>query len=139
MLERVQVTDVAQIYKLWNAYAAALNRVDLETLVSMWAEGGLQLPPDGPPRVGRRAIWKGIHYLFDHFKPSHMDFQTEEVRVLGHWAYAHGTYQVDLTSRVSGETRNITGKFLDILVKQIDGSWKIAIDCHNYKQPGGLV
>jgi ketosteroid isomerase-like protein len=61
-----------------------------------------------------------------------MDIQTEEVHVLGSWAYIHGTYQVNLTSRVSGKTKKVSGKFLDILSKQVDGSWKIAIDCHNF-------
>jgi ketosteroid isomerase-like protein len=42
-----------------------------------------------------------------------------------------------MTPKEGGETTSYSGKFLDILVKQADGSWKIAIDCHNYNEPSG--
>jgi ketosteroid isomerase-like protein len=56
--------------------------------------------------------------------------------ILGDQAYSHGTYEFDMASKEGGETRSYSGKFLDILEKQVDGSWKIAIDCQNYNMPG---
>jgi len=129
MFERVQVTDVAQIYELCNEYAAAFNHADLETLVSLWAEGGLQLPPNCPSRVGKDTIREGMQHLFDQFIIEHMTIQTEEVRLMGNKAYTHGTYKVHLTPRGGGETKICSGKFLDILEKQFDGSWKINVGC----------
>ena len=64
-----------------------------------------------------------------------MIINTEVVRVLGDVAYSHGTYTFDMTPKGGGETMSLSGKFLDILEKQVDGSWKIAIDCHNYNAP----
>jgi ketosteroid isomerase-like protein len=64
-----------------------------------------------------------------------MVIQTEEVRILGDRAYSHGTYTFDMTPKEGGATSSVSGKFLDILEKQADGSWKIAIDCHNTNEP----
>jgi ketosteroid isomerase-like protein len=64
-----------------------------------------------------------------------MVIQPEEVRILGDWAYAHGSYAFEMAPKEGGGTRRWSGKFLDILEKQVDGSWKIAIDCHNYDAP----
>jgi ketosteroid isomerase-like protein len=42
-------------------------------------------------------------------------------------AYPHGTLEYEITPKEGGETRSYSGKFLDTLEKQVDGSWKIAI------------
>jgi uncharacterized protein (TIGR02246 family) len=137
MFERVQVTDIAQIYELCNDFAAAFNKSDLELLVSLWAEAGLQLPPDKPSRVGKDSIREGMQCLFEQFKDTHMTIQTEEVRILGDRAYAYGSFDVSLIPWNDKESKNISGKFLNILEKQFDGCWKISIDCHNYtRMPG---
>jgi ketosteroid isomerase-like protein len=60
-----------------------------------------------------------------------MLIQPEEVRILGDRAYSHGTYELEMAPKAGGEPQRYSGKFLDVLEKQIDGSWKIAIDCHN--------
>ena len=74
---------------------------------------------------------------FDLFYMRNMIINTGEVRILGDWAYSHGMYTFDLVPKAGGETMSISGKFLDILKRQADGSWKMAIDCHNYNEDYG--
>jgi uncharacterized protein (TIGR02246 family) len=93
------------------------------------------MPPGAPRRVGKEQIRREMQLLFDLFDTGNMSIQTEEVRILGNWAYSHGTYEFQMTPKEGGETRSYSGKFLDVLEKQVDGSWKIAIDCHNYDAP----
>jgi ketosteroid isomerase-like protein len=64
-----------------------------------------------------------------------MVIHTEEIRILGDRAYSHGILEYEITPKEGGETRSHSVKFLDVLEKQVDGSWKIAIDCHNYDTP----
>jgi uncharacterized protein (TIGR02246 family) len=132
MRERVQVADVAQVYELWNEAAAAANEGDIERWISLWIDDGIQMPPGAPRRVGKAEIRRAMQPLFRLFKTSKMIIQPEEVRILGDRAYSHGTYELEIAPKRGGETRSCSGKFLDILEKQVDGSWKIAIDCHNY-------
>jgi len=132
MLERVQVADVAQVYELWTEYAAAASDGDMERWIALWIDDGIQMPPGAPRRVGKAEIRRGMQPLFDLFDTIEMIFQPEEVRILGDRAYSHGTYEIEMEPQEEGETRSYSGKFLAILEKQVDGSWKIAIDCHNF-------
>ena len=136
-MEREMVSDVAQVYELWNEYAAAAHDGDLERWMSLWIDDGLQMAPQAPPRVGIEQIRAAMQPTFDLFIMSNMVINIEEVRILGDRAYSHGTYVFDMSPKEGGETTSLSGKFLDIVVKQADGSWKIAIDCHNYSEPSG--
>jgi uncharacterized protein (TIGR02246 family) len=131
MLERIQVTDVAQVYELCNEVAAAANEGDLARWISLWTDGGIEMPPGAPRRVGKEQIRREMQLLFERFDISNMTVQPEEVRILGNWAYAHGTYGFEAAPRKTGKIKRYSGKFLAILAKQVDGAWKIAIDCHN--------
>jgi uncharacterized protein (TIGR02246 family) len=135
MLERVQVADVAQVYELWNEYAVAANEGDLERWIALWTDDGIQMPPGAPCRVGKAQIRRGMQPLFDLFHTRRMVIEPEEVRILGDRAYSHGTYEFEMAPKEGGHARSCSGKFLDVLEKQDDGSWKIAVDCHNYDRP----
>jgi uncharacterized protein (TIGR02246 family) len=137
MLERVQVADVAQVYQLWNEVAAAAVDGDLERWIALWIDDGIQMPPGAPRRVGKAQIRRGMQPLFDDFDTVKMLIQPEEVRILGDRAYSQGTYELEIALKGGGESKRYSGKFLDILEKHIDGSWKIAIDCHNCNAPPG--
>lgn len=134
-MERTRNIDIAQIYELWNEYAAALLDGDPERWMSLWVDGGIQMRPDTPRCVGKQQIHKKMQPLFDLCDTSNMIIHAEEVRILGNWAYSYGTFKFEMTTKEGGKTTSYTGKFLDILEKQVDGSWKIAIDCHNYNEP----
>ena len=67
MLERVQVVDVAQVYELWNEYAAAANDGDMERWLALWNDDGIQMPPGAARRVGKAEIRRGMQPLFDLF------------------------------------------------------------------------
>jgi uncharacterized protein (TIGR02246 family) len=131
MFERVQVADVNQIYELWKSYADAANEGDMERWMDLWIEDAIQMPPGAPSRVGKAEIRRAMQPLFERSRSSKMTIQPEEVRILGDLAYSHGTYAIEMAPRQDGETETCSGKFLDILAKQADGSWKIAIDCRN--------
>ena len=136
-MERSLVIDVAKVYELLGEYFDCQLTGDIERWISLWTEDGIQMPPDSPRRDGVERIREAMQSRFDHFILRDTTINTEEVRILGNRAYSHGTYTCNMTSKAGGESQFISGKFLDILVKQADGSWKIAIDCHNFNQPAG--
>ena len=129
------VADVAQVYGLWNEYAAAANASDIERWISLWTDDGIQMLPVAPSLIGKAQIQREMQRIFDLFKTCRMVVQPEEVRILGDRAYSHGTFEFEIAPRQGGEPRRCCGKFLNILEKQLDGSWKIAIDCRNYSTP----
>ena len=134
MLERVRVADIAQVYNLWNAYADAVNAGDMKRWIALWSNDGIQMPPDAPARYRKEQIQVEEQPKFDLFN-SKMDLDPEEVCILGDHAYSHGSFFSIVTPKEGGTPIEIQGKFLTILEKQVDGSWKILIDCYNYNKP----
>lgn len=134
MLERIQVSDVAKIYALWNEYAAAWSAGDMAGWIALWIDGGIQMPPGVPRNTGKAQIQAAMQPLLDTYDYE-MTVNPEEVRVLGDRAYSHGHRRLAMTHKAGGDTAEVHGKFLTVLEKQVDGSWKIAVDCFNYDAP----
>jgi uncharacterized protein (TIGR02246 family) len=134
-MERNLVSDVAQIYKVWKEFAAAINDGDINHLTSLWIEEGIRMPPDVPRSVGLPQIRISIEPIFEKFKFDEFTVNPDEVHVLGDQAYSHGSYCTSMTPKIGGETIEVSGKYLTILTKQADGFWKIAVDCFNSDSP----
>lgn len=135
--QRVKVdveTDIVAIENLMNQYGAALNAGDLELWISLWAENGIQMPPNAPAVIGKEQIRAKFESIFPVFI-FNMIVTTKEVRTAGDLAFARGTYTLSLTPREEGEIINIDGKYLSILERQADGSWKFSRDCFNNNAP----
>lgn len=133
-MEKIQDLDEAKIARLWDEFEAAATAGDLARWINLWTEDGLQMPPGAPRRVGRASIRAEMKPMFDLFD-TRMAVYPDKTQVLGDMAFTHGMYEVTMTPKEGGDRLEIKGKFLTILHKQIDGSWKIAIDCFNSDRP----
>ena len=127
-------TDIAAIKDLMNQYGAAINAGDLDLWISLWADNGIQMPPNAPTVIGKEQIRAKYESIFPVFI-FNMVVITKEVRTAGDLAFARGTYTLSLTPREEGEIINIDGKYLSILERQADGSWKFSRDCFNNNSP----
>lgn len=126
--------DISAINNVLDQYASSINAGDIDQWISLWADDGIQMPPDNPAVVGKENIKAGLQSSF-HLYNWNMTINGEEVRVAGNWAFARGNYTYTLTPKEEGKTINGNGKYLSILAKQADGSWKFARDCFNSNVP----
>jgi len=126
--------DITAIKKIFKQYTSAAETGDLDLWISLWIANGIQMPPDTPAKIGKEQILARMKPLFDQFIIK-IPITIKEVRVSGDLAFSHGTYTLSTTPKAGGETTKVTGKYLTILERQADGSWKIARDCFNYNAP----
>ena len=119
---------------IFTKYAAFLGAGDADGWATLWVEDGVQMPPDEPPVVGRSQITEKLRSLLAQFRFD-MHIQTEEVRSAGDWAFARGNYQATLRPKTGGPEIPINGKFMTILARQSDGSWRIYRDIFNSNVP----
>ncbi len=117
-----------------NEYVGAIRAGDMERWIALWIPEGKQMAPNAPAHIGLEAIREGNRPLLELFD-TEMSIFPDEVRVLGDHAYTHGNYDYSMTPKEGGPAISGSGKFLTILKKQADGSWKIAIDCFNENAP----
>ncbi|OQX91695.1 MAG: hypothetical protein B6D58_06730 [candidate division Zixibacteria bacterium 4484_95] len=126
--------DISAINNILDQYASSINAGNIDQWISLWAEDGIQMPPDNPAVVGKENIKARMQSSFDLYNWK-MTINGEEVRVAGNWAFARGNYTYTLTPKGEGKTIKGNGKYLSILAKQADGSWKFIRDCFNNNAP----
>jgi len=129
-----QAAAAVAIDSLLKEYAASLNSGDLDRWVALWTDDGIQMPPGEPAVVGKQHIRTRNGAGLDRFKFD-MGITNEELRVAGDWAYIRGTYKATLQPKQGGEPVLIDGKYMSILAKQPDGSWKLHRDAFNSNVP----
>jgi uncharacterized protein (TIGR02246 family) len=125
-----QPDATAAVNQVWKEYSASLNAGDMDRWVALWTEDGVQMPPDEPAVVGKELIRARNQRVADQFTFD-IGITNAEVRTAGDWAYARGTYRASLTPKQGGKPMPIDGKYMTILARQADGSWKIHRDIFN--------
>lgn len=126
--------DAEAIMHVWRIYERGINTSDLDLWLSLWDENGIQFPPDEAMHRGKAEI-RAANVDFFPILEMRMSISPQEIAVLGDYAYSSGSYVLDFSERGSGEWTHVDGKFLTILRRQADGSWKLWRDCFNSNPP----
>ena len=121
------------IKEMLDQYAVCCNSGDFESWISLWADDGVQMPPDAPARIGKDQIRVAMKPAFDQMNLDIAINSIDDVKVFGDLGLTQCTYTLKMTPKAGGETINAMpdGKALTLFEKQSDGSWKIVYDCFN--------
>ena len=111
----------------------ALTKGNLEALMSAYADDVVMMPPNQAELVGKAAVRSMWQDLLRDFTVQ-VSVSTEEVKVLGEWAFERGTFKMELTPRAGGAPVRDFGKYLDILRLQPDGTYKYSRVMFNSSQ-----
>jgi uncharacterized protein (TIGR02246 family) len=128
--EQQKVSAATAAEAIWQEYATSLNEGDLERWLELWTEDGVQMPPNEPAIVGIDKIRARNEAALDRFTFD-MGISNQEVETAGDWAYSRGTYKATLMPKGGGRPIVMDGKYMTILARQRDGSWKIHRDIFN--------
>jgi ketosteroid isomerase-like protein len=101
---------------------------DTDAIISQWTDDFVLIQAGSPITRGRSAnaaaVEQGKDQMKD-FKPIDVNLDAQEIIVAGDYAFEWGTYRGSVRSVTSGETVSYVGKFMRILQRQPDGSWKM--------------
>lgn len=120
--------DKQAIRDMAAAFSTAVNAKDWATAAGQFADNGIMMPSNGPEVSGQANIqaWMAAYPTFSNFSTSAV-----EVEGNGDVAYARGMYEMDVTMPGMAAPMHEKGKWLEILRKQADGSWKVTHDIFN--------
>lgn len=121
-----------EVDRKWSEAAAAK---DVDKVVSYYAENAIVLPPNAAiaqTQESVRAIWKEL--LESPGLVISWTAQKVEVAKSAELGYVSGTYQLRMTD-AEGKPVNDHGKYLEVMKKQADGSWKCVADTWNSDLP----
>jgi uncharacterized protein (TIGR02246 family) len=127
-----QSTDaVRAIARTRDAYVAAWVRGDAGQIAELYTDDAQVLYPNRPALSGRAAIVDYFRGFFGEFPRNEFALTSAEVVVNGQWAFDRGSYQWKGVPRVGGNPVEDNGKYLVVLQRQADGSWRVARDMDN--------
>ena len=130
-LAALSASDSAGIAATDSAFLAAVNSGDARAVAAVYATDASLLPPNLPVQRGRtavRAFWRG---LLDAYSVT-FEISPDIIEGRGDLAYNMGHYRFTAVPK-SKTAPGIAdeGKFVDILKKQPDGTWKYTVDIYN--------
>jgi uncharacterized protein (TIGR02246 family) len=135
--EQQKVSAATAAEAIWKEYSESLNSGDLERWLDLWTEDGIQMPPDEAAVVGLDSIRARNDAFLDKFTVD-IGITNQELQTAGDWAYSRGIYKARLVPKEGGRPISIDGKYLTILARQADGSWRIHRDIFNSNTPPAL-
>jgi uncharacterized protein (TIGR02246 family) len=115
-------------------YVAAANAGDAARIAALWTADGIDMPNHAAAAVGRDAIQKAHAARMAAMKVE-LALNGEETRVRGNRAFDRGTFTIRLTPTGGGPTVTDEGKYLVLLTKQTDGTWKLSHGISNSNLP----
>lgn len=127
--------DIKAIHELYNQWCVSVNAGDLDQFMSLWADDAILMNPDTPAIFGKDQIRASYQPLLEQFNIAVDIYGETEVQVSGDLAFSRGTGTLTLTAKEKGPTTFTDAKWLDILKKQADGSWKVYCDCVTNNAP----
>ncbi len=115
--------DVDAIKTLLAGYDAAATAGNVDAYMALYADDAVSMPPDVPARTGKEEIRAAfVAFLEEH--TVQLTSQVDEVRGSGDLAFLRVTYDETVTPKAGGEPTQLHGKWLVILERQPDSSWK---------------
>ncbi len=122
--------DRAAIQSTVDTYVQTTLAADWTTWSELWADDAVNMPPNEAALVGLPAIMEWMEAF-----PEVTAFTStpSEISGAGDVAYVRGVYEY--TATVEGESVTDSGKYLVVMRKDADGSWKTTSQIWNSDLP----
>jgi uncharacterized protein (TIGR02246 family) len=133
--EAPRPADRADIRRLGDAFVLAYGEGDAERLAALFTADAVLVPSDDATCEGREEI---ADYLDDLLRdaPATPEFEVQETRVLGGWAFERIDVTLVWNDPDTGEETESWERYFWVLQRQTDGTWKIARLMVNAEEPG---
>lgn len=133
-VEGTRAEDEARIRALRDAFLESQQAGDAKRNAAFYADDAISMAPGAPSETGIDAIRVGMAAFYEEYEWSTQE-PIEELQVLGDWAFTRTTWSGTRTDKDTGTAVEVSGKAVHIYRRQLDGTWKIAIDIFNFDHP----
>ena len=112
----------------------AFNTGDVDAYMACFADDAVWMLPNQPAISGKEAARTWYQGVFERTS-FNVTASTDELMVAGDWAYAQRTYKGELVQKSTGQGIAGGSNRISILLRQTNGTWKIARDIWNSDAP----
>ncbi len=120
--------DDLAIRRFTEQYARSFAEENAADVVALMTDDFVALTPDKPPLIGKKLVQAQVIADLAQLDVETLHFEPEKIVASDDWAWTWGRSEVVMTTPQSEEPIRVQGKYLWILQRQPDGTWKIACD-----------
>ena len=128
---RQRLRIIAAIGKARDAFAAAFKAGDIAAITALYTSDGLTQSNNQPTGTGPAGITAAYKATFDQFNVVAFTLTPVKTEVSGNLGYDIGTYTFVGTPKPKGDTIKAEGRYVVVLRKGADGTWKTIADMDN--------
>ena len=131
-------SDMAAVNGLRDTFAAAFKAGDAAAVAALYTSDGLSQTNQQPTAMGLEGITAANKGLFDSYTIQSFVLTPVKTEVSGNLAYDIGTFSWVAAPKAKGDTLKAQGRYMVVLRKQPDGSWKAISDIDNVSAPPAM-
>jgi uncharacterized protein (TIGR02246 family) len=124
----LSTVDQAAIRAVSDRWAQLLLAQDFDSLVRLYTEDAVFMPPHQPAMHGRTAIRS---WMASFPRISRFSLTVDQIDGRADVAYVRGAYSMTLHPEGASGSIDDVGKYVEIRRRQPDGSWLLATDIFN--------
>lgn len=113
-----------------NEYSRATLAGDADRFLALWDEDAVQMPQADGMVVGKQDLGVFWRLSFKTATYEVFDIEITDAHAEQHLGVVYGNFKWVIRFK-SGVRESRNGKYLTVLKREPDGSWKIALDCSN--------
>lgn len=129
-----RAAELEKINQLRDQFAAAYSSGEAEAVAALYTADAVVLPSNSPAAEGQQAILELYKRQLSQ-GPAKIRIASQETELAGDWAYDRGSVTITLTPKGAKGPVEIPARYLVILRRQPDGSWKVYRDIDNTSEP----
>jgi uncharacterized protein (TIGR02246 family) len=123
--------DLQAIGKIRDAYATAFKAGDAAAVTGLYTTDGFTQTNNQPTGMGQAGIAATLKSFWDQFNVASFTLTPVKTEASGNLGYDIGTYTLTMTPKPKGDTIKTDGRYVVILRKGADGTWKVIADMDN--------
>jgi len=116
------------------ALETAFNAGDAQAVAALFADDAVLMASQQADEVGRAEILKSYAEQFSAYTIQ-LRGVAVETQLFGDYGFSRGTYEFTLLPKAGGDPIVDDGRFLTVLQRQPDGSWKAIREMSNSSKP----
>ncbi len=126
--------DVAALGAVRDAFIKAFNAADAVAIGALYTTDAIAMPGHNATLTGQPAIVAYNKGLFDQMTAK-IEVMSDETRTMGNFGFDRGRYKMTMTPKAGGPAISDEGRYVVMLAKGTDGSWKVTRDIDNSSIP----
>jgi uncharacterized protein (TIGR02246 family) len=126
--------DLAAVGQVRSDWQAAFNAGDSAKLASLYTADARSMSDQEPTHIGGAAAASANMAMRAMVTTASIALAPEQTEVVGDMAYDQGTFKVSMTPK-TGAAMTQEGRYLVVLRRQADSTWKLVADMGNTPTP----